>query len=146
VAVKTPLRSSESSADLLREPLAPIGHLRPPSVQRGRMVWSIVMLFVLVAALAIGIVLQIRSNVPTWEGDWKDLIVEAPGAEAPAPTAYTGDWKDLIVEAPAASASTGDWKDLIVEAPAASASTGDWKDLIEAPAPASSGDWKDLIG
>jgi hypothetical protein len=144
VAVKTPLRSSESSTDLLREPLAPIGHLQRPIEGRGRMVWSIVMLLVLVAALVVGIVLQTRSSAPTWEGDWKDLVVEAPAAEAPAPSAYTGDWKDLI-EAPAPSASTGDWKDLI-EAPAASASTGDWKDLIEAPAPAFSGDWKDLIG
>jgi hypothetical protein len=130
VAVKTPLRSSESSADLLREPLAPIGHLQRPSAGRGRMAWSIVLLSVLVAALAVGIVLQTRSSAPTWEGDWKDLIVEAPAAEAPAPSVYTGDWKDLIVETPAASASTGDWKDLIVETPAASTSTGDWKDLI----------------
>jgi hypothetical protein len=113
VAVKTPLRHSESSADLLREPLAPIGHVEPPLVGRGRMFWSIFLLAMLVAALVVGIVLQ-TTSAPTWEGDWKDLIVEAPAAPAPeAPASvYTGDWKDLLVETPA-SVYTGDWKDLV---------------------------------
>jgi hypothetical protein len=118
VAVKTPHRPSEEPRDLLREPMAPIGHVEGAVRDRRRMLWSIAMLVVLVVALAVGIVLR-TSSAPTWEGDWKDLIVEAPAAPAAETPAYTGDWKDLIVEAPAAPAAetpayTGDWKDLLI--------------------------------
>jgi hypothetical protein len=90
VAVKTPLRLEEPVSELLRESLAPIGHSRPPLVSRGRMIWSIVMLVVLVVALAIGIVLQLRSSDPTPQEDRTDQI------EVPAASDATGVWEDLL--------------------------------------------------
>jgi hypothetical protein len=91
VAVKTPLRPSESTSDLLRESFAPMGHTQPAPVGRGRIIWSLIMLLVLVAALVIGIVLQSRSSSPTGEGDWVDQI------EVPAASTATGDWMALVV-------------------------------------------------
>jgi hypothetical protein len=118
VAVKTP-PPTDATRDLLREPMAPIGHIEGATRDRQRMIWSIVLLVVLVTALVVGIMMRIDST-PTWEGDWKDLI------ESPA--AYTGDWKDLI------------------GSPAASTYTGDWKDAVESPTVVYTGDWKDLLG
>jgi hypothetical protein len=142
VAIKTPPRpTSMHDVEVRPDTRAPLGHEEAPLVTRGRTMWAIAMLTVLVAALVVGILLRPTST--TWAGDWKDLVVEpAATVEPTTPTAPTGDWKDLVEPAP--SADTGDWKDLVEPAP--SADTGDWKDLVEPAPSADTGDWKDTIG
>jgi hypothetical protein len=109
VAVKTPPRShlrEPDPIDVLREPMAPIGHDEPLLPGRGRVLGLIALLAVLVAIVVIGVNLRGPTTTLSWEGDWKDLVVSAPTS-----TPELADWKDLVGSPTAPD--TGDWKDTI---------------------------------
>jgi hypothetical protein len=107
MTLKTPPRlhhREPDPIDVLREPMAPIGH-RPPLLERGRVLGLIALLAVLVVILVVGVNLRSPTTTPSWEGDWKDLV------GAPTPTPELADWKDLIGSP--TIPDTGDWKDTI---------------------------------
>jgi hypothetical protein len=105
MTVKTPPRLHHQEPhpiDVLREPMAPIGH-DEPLLERGRVLGLIALLAVLVVILVVGVNLRGPTTTLSWEGDWKDLVS--------APTSELADWKDLVGSPTAPD--TGDWKDTI---------------------------------
>jgi hypothetical protein len=83
VAVRTNRRPRESTA-ALRHVMAPIGHVRGPELSRGRLLWTLCMVLVLVVALLAGVMLRDDASPRGGDLDEPSPAVVSAGDHPPA--------------------------------------------------------------